>query len=85
MDRIIGGVSGLAAFAAVIAVGLSKGLPFTVAVARALLAMVLGYLVGRLIFGWPGLSIAREAAGSVPSLAPVPGDSKPAGTPAKVS
>lgn len=81
MDRTIGGVFGLAAFVAVIGISLSKGHSFTVAVVRAILAMVLGYLVGRLIFGWPGLSIVREAAGTVPPPPPAPGDSEPVGAP----
>ena len=79
MDRIIGGALGLAAFAAVLALGLSKGLSFAGCVVRAVVAMGLGYLVGRLIFGLPGLSIVREAAGSVPPSPPAPGDSKPEG------
>ena len=80
MDRIIGGVFGLAAFAAVLALGVSKGISFTGCVVRAVVAMALGYLVGRLIFGLPGLSIVREAAGQVPPTPPAPGDTKPPGT-----
>ena len=79
MDRIIGGVLGLAAFAAVVALSLAKGISFSGCVVRGVIALVLGYLVGRLIFGLPGLSIVREAAGQVPPPAPAPGDSKPAG------
>jgi len=79
MDRIIGGVFGLAAFAAALALGLSKGVSFAGCVVRGVVAMALGYLVGRLIFGWPGLSIVREAAGTVPPTPPAPGDSKPVG------
>lgn len=79
MDRVIGGVLGLAAFAAVVALGLSKGLPFAGCVVRGIVALALGYLVGRLIFGLPGLSIVKEAAGPVPPPPPAPGDSKPAG------
>ncbi len=78
MDRIIGAVLGLAAFVAVIAIGLAKGIPFGGSVVRALVALVLGYLVGRLVFGLPGLSIVKEAAAPPPP--PAPGDSKPAGT-----
>lgn len=78
MDRIVGGVFGLAAFAAVVALSLSKGVSFAGCAARAVVALVLGYLVGRLVFGLPGLSIVKEAAGPLP--APAPGDSKPAGT-----
>jgi hypothetical protein len=76
MDRIIGGVLGLAAFVAVMALGLSKGMSFGGCVVRGVVAMALGYLVGRLIFGLPGLSIVREAAGQVPPP-PAPGDLKP--------
>ena len=79
MDRVIGGVFGLAAFAAVVAHGLSKGHSFAGCAVRGVVALVLGYLVGRLIFGLPGLSIVREAAGQVPSQPPAPGDSKSAG------
>ena len=80
MDRIIGAVLGLAAFVAVIALSLSKGVSFAGCAFRAVVALVLGYLVGRLIFGLPGLSIVREAAGQVPPMPPAPGDSKPSGT-----
>jgi hypothetical protein len=79
MDRIIGGVLGLAAFAAVVVLSLAKGVSFSGCAVRGVVALVLGYLVGRLIFGLPGLSIVREAAGQVPPPAPAPGDSKPAG------
>ena len=78
MDRIIGAVLGLAAFVAVIALSLSKGVSFAGCAFRAVVALVLGYLVGRLVFGLPGLSIVKEAAGPLPP--PAPGDSKPAGT-----
>ena len=79
MDRIIGAVLGLAAFVAVIAVSLSKGVSFAGCAFRAVVALVLGYLVGRLVFGLPGLSIVKEAAGPVPPpQSPAPGDSKPA-------
>ncbi len=79
MDRVVGGVLGLAAFVAVLALSLSKGVSFGACVVRAVVALALGYLVGRMIFGLPGLSIVKEAAGPVPS-APAPGDSKPVGT-----
>ncbi|HZE95857.1 MAG TPA: hypothetical protein VE981_02410 [Planctomycetota bacterium] len=81
MDRIIGAVLGLAAFTAVIALSLSKGISFAGCAVRATVALVLGYLVGRLIFGLPGLSIVKEAAGPIPPPPPppAPGDSKPVG------
>jgi len=80
MDRIIGGVLGLAAFTAVTVLGLQRGIPFTGSIGRGVVALILGYLVGRLIFGLPGLSIVREAAGPVPPKPPAPGDTKPPGT-----
>ena len=79
MDRIIGGACGLAAFVAVLALSLAKGISFAGGAVRAIVALVLGYLVGRLIFGRPGLSIVKEAAGTVPPAPPAPGDSKPVG------
>ena len=79
MDRVIGAVLGLAAFVAVIALSLAKGISFAGSAFRAVVALVLGYLVGRLIFGLPGLSIVKEAAGPVPPPPPAPGDSKPEG------
>ena len=60
MDRIIGAVLGLAAFVAVIALSLAKGVSFAGCAFRAVVALVLGYLVGRLVFGLPGLSIVKE-------------------------
>ena len=78
MDRIIGAVLVLAAFVAVIALSLAKGVSFAGCAFRAVVALVLGYLVGRLVFGLPGLSIVKEAGGPLPP--PAPGDSKPAGT-----
>jgi hypothetical protein len=78
MDRIVGAVLGLAAFVAVIALSLAKGVSFAGCAFRAVVALVRGYLVGRLVFGLPGLSIVKEAAGPLPP--PAPGDSKPAGT-----
>ena len=81
MDRIIGGVLGLSAFTAVVVLGLQKGVSFGGCMVRGVVALVLGYLVGRLIFGWPGLSIVREAAGTVPPAPPAPGDSEPVGAP----
>jgi len=70
MDRVIGGVLGLAAFVAVAAVGLAKGLPLGACAWRALLALVLGTLVGWLVFGKVGLSVVREAAASPPPAPP---------------
>ena len=85
MDRIIGGVLGLAAFTAVTVLSLQKGIPFTGCVGRGVVALILGYLVGRLIFGLPGQSIVKEAAGQIPPPPPAPGDSKPGGTPPQAS
>lgn len=77
MDRIIGGVLGIAAFTAVMVLSVQKGVPFAGSAGRGAVALVLGYVVGRFIFGWPGLSIVREAAGQVPPTPPAPGDLKP--------
>lgn len=79
MDRVIGGIFGLAAFTAVLAASLSKGSTFGAAALRASLALILGYWIGRLIFGVPGLAIVKEAAGPVPPPAQAPVESKPAG------
>jgi hypothetical protein len=81
MEKVIGGILGLAAFAAVLAAGLSKGSSFGPAALRAALALVLGYAVGRWLFGPAGLAIVKEAAGPVPPPAPPAGnvESKPAG------
>jgi len=66
MDRVIGGVLGLVAFAAVAGLSVAKGLPFPQAALRAFVAMFLGYWVGRVVFGPAGLAIVKEAAGPVP-------------------
>jgi hypothetical protein len=72
MDRVIGGVLGLAAFATVTAVSVAKGLPFSQAALRAFLAMLLGYWVGRVLFGPAGLAVVKEAAGPAPPKAEAP-------------
>ena len=72
LDRIIGIVLGLAAFGATAAAGLAKGLPFGACAARALVALVLGFLVGWLVFGKIGLSVVKEAAGPEAPPAPKP-------------
>src|SRR5262245_56979389 len=82
MDRVIGGVLGLAAFAGMAALSLAKGLPFSQAALRSFVAMVLGYWVGRVVFGPAGLAVVKEAAGPVPPgaeppAAPAAGEAKP--------
>ncbi len=66
MDRVIGGALGLIAGIAVVAVGLWKGLPLTGVVWRALLAAIVGVVIGRLIFGKAGQSVVKEAAAPEP-------------------
>lgn len=78
MERVIGGITGLVAFAATAAASLSTGAAFGTAVWRACAALFLGYWIGRLIFGSLGRSTAKEAAGTVPPPAPpaAPGETK---------
>ena len=80
MDRIIGGVLGLAAGIAVAGVSVLKGVALGACVLRASVAVVLGYWVGRLVFGKAGLAIVKEAAGPVP---PPPSAADAADAPAK--
>ena len=80
MDRVIGGVFGLAAFVSVVALSISKGVPFETCVGRSVVAMILGYWVGRWVFGVPGLTIVKEAAGPIPPQAEVPVETKPSGS-----
>jgi hypothetical protein len=73
MERAVGGILGLAAFAAVAIAGVSRGVAFGDCAWRALVAMVLGYLAGRWLVGPAGRVVAREAAGGPPSAGPPPG------------
>ena len=50
MDRIIGGVLGLCAGIAVVALSVTKGVPVRDCLWRAAVAVLLGYWIGRLIF-----------------------------------
>jgi hypothetical protein len=78
MDRIIGGVLGLCAGIAVVALSVMKGIPARDCFWRAAVAVLLGYWIGRLVFGPLGLSVAREAAGPVPPETPPPPGKPPA-------
>ena len=78
MDRVIGGVLGLCAGIAVVALSVTKGIPVRDCLWRAAVAVLLGYWIGKLIFGPLGLSVAREAAGPVPPEAPPPSEKPPA-------
>ena len=83
MERLIGGILGLIAFAATAGVSLSKGASLGSAVWRSCVALLLGYWIGRLVFGSLGESTVKEAAGKVPPSAPAaaPGEGKPAAAP----
>ena len=70
MGRVTGGITGLAAFAATAAASLSRDASFGTSVWRACAALLVGYVVGRMLFGSLGLSAAKEAAGTVPAPAP---------------
>jgi len=78
MDRIIGGVLGLCAGIAVVALSVTKGVPVRDCLWRAAVAVLFGYWIGKLIFGPVGLSVAKEAAGTVPPEPPPPAEPKPA-------
>ena len=83
MDRVIGGVLGLCAGIAVVVVGTTKGIPLGQSLWRAAVAVLLGYWIGRLIFGPAGLSVVKEAAGPVPPEPPPAAGTPPApGAPA---
>jgi hypothetical protein len=62
MDRVIGGVLGLCAGIAVVALGVAKGIPARDCLWRAAVAVLFGYLLGRWIFGPIGLLVVKEAA-----------------------
>ena len=80
MERLIGGILGLIAFAAAALASLSSGASFGTGAWRSCVALVLGYWIGKLVFGSLGVSTVKEAAGTVPPSAPaaVPGEGKPA-------
>lgn len=83
MERVIGGVLGLIAFAATAVASLSRGAGLSTAVWRSCVALLLGYWIGRLVFGSLGMSTVKEVVGSVPPPAPTaaPGEGKPAAAP----
>lgn len=70
MDRIIGGVLGLCAGIAVVALSVAKGIPVRDCLWRAAVAVLFGYWLGRLIFGPAGLEAVKEARPPVPPGAP---------------
>jgi hypothetical protein len=70
MERVVGGIVGLLAFAATAAASLSTDASFGTSVWRACAALFVGYVIGRMLFGSLGLSTAKEAAGTVPPPAP---------------
>jgi len=77
MDRVIGGVLGLCAGIAIVALSVAKGIPVRDVLWRAAVAVFLGYWIGRLIFGPVGLAVAKEAAGTVPPEPPAAAGNPP--------
>lgn len=73
MDRIIGGVLGLCAGIAVVALSVAKGIPVRDSLWRAAVALFFGYLLGRFVFGPIGLSVVKEASSSTPPAPPAGG------------
>ena len=63
MERKLGAALGVLTAAAVIFVGVARGVPFVETLARAVVAAVAGGLVGWLVFGKLGAAVMREAAG----------------------
>ena len=70
MDKVIGGVLALAAFGAVVALGLVRGADVWTTVARAAAAGAVGYLAGWLLFGKLGVALAKEAAAETEAAPP---------------
>jgi hypothetical protein len=80
MEKIIGGVLGLAAVAAVVVAGAIRGMPVLDVLVRAAVAGLLGFLVGWALFGKVGTELAKESAGQ--PVAPAPSVPKAPASPA---
>ncbi|GEM_PF-5526254 len=72
MEKIVGGVLALAAFVAVLVVGIARDLGIWSTVWRGAVAGALGYLLGWLMFGRVGLELAKESAGETVPTGPAP-------------
>jgi hypothetical protein len=70
MARIAPVLLGSAALVAVVALGVAGKAPAALTAFRAAVAAVLGWIVGKLVFGRPGLLGDAESAGAVPPSAP---------------
>lgn len=79
MDRIVGGVLGLAALIAVLVLGLARGMGVWDTLWRGVVAAALGYLVGWMVFGRIGVDLAKESASvTEPAAPPAPKPPEPA-------
>ena len=70
MTRIAPVLLGAAAMIAVAALGVAGGAPAGLTAFRAAVGAVLGWIIGKLVFGRPGLLGDAESAGAVPPSAP---------------
>lgn len=59
LSRIVGAVVGLAGFATAVLAGMTTGNPGSVTLGRALICLIAGVVVGRLL-GWGGEMAAKE-------------------------
>ncbi len=59
LSRVVGAVVGLAGFATAVLAGMATGNPGTVTLGRALLCLIIGVVVGR-ILGWGGEIASKE-------------------------
>lgn len=59
LSRVIGAVVGLAGFTTAVLVGMSVGNPGTITIGRAILCLVVGVVVGR-VLGWTGETAIEE-------------------------
>lgn len=69
MPRLVGSVTGLVCFAAMVARGWSVGNPFDVVLSRALTGLFLGVPLGA-IAGWAAMTVLNEWQSAAPPTAP---------------
>lgn len=62
MEKVVGAVLGFIAFTAIVAISLLKQLELVETLLRAALAMIIGWLLGHLLFGKFGFGLVQEAA-----------------------